>query len=153
MIKKLYLVHTSGICISYIDYENLKIEIAEKQAVHPQLESGFFTAIISFFEGKTSDPAGEQTVCKLEWKNVDILFYNVGKFYLIIENDNKNMNLNEEDWNNIFKYLASEITSMIESGQLEEDSGKIPDFTDFENNSREYISKVLRKSLLRKFSH
>lgn len=149
----MYLVHISGTCLHYIDFEEIKIEKSEKKAVHPQLASGFFSAIISFCDSAVDNGSIEtDKICKLAWKNLDLYFFNLQEYYLIIEADNKNMSIDDQDWKNIFNYLSSGIKSMIESGTLKEGSGLIPDFSDFENNSREYIAKVLRRSLLKRLS-
>jgi hypothetical protein len=153
MIRKLYLVHISGTCLHYIDFEEIKTEKSEKKAVHPQLASGFFSAIISFCDSAVDSGSNEtEKICKLAWKNLDLYFFNLENFYLIIEADNKNLYLDDEDWKNIFNFLSSGIQSMIDSGTIQEGTGLIPDFTDFENNSREYIAKVLRRSLLKRLS-
>ena len=154
MIRKLYLVHISGTCLHYIDFEEIKTEKSEKKAVHPQLASGFFSAIISFCDTAVDSSSVNETekICKLAWKNLDLYFYNQNDYYLIIEADNKNMNLDDGDWKNIFTYLASQLENMIKCGILKEGSGLIPDFSDFETNSREYLAKVLRRSLLKRLS-
>ena len=106
MIKKLYIMQSTGQCISYFDFNSIDLELSkeEKKQSDPQLISGFFAALFAFAEGYV----GQNDPLRMIWMaSCKLHFYRQGNFIYILETDLANQNLHDADYRAIMDEIST----------------------------------------------
>ena len=104
MIKKLFILQTTGQCIIYMDFEFIESKNANSVKKDPQLISGFFSAIIVFAENVVA--GRENPINQIQMKTGNYIFSNIGGYYVILETTVTDSSLNLDDYNFIIAEIG-----------------------------------------------
>lgn len=147
MIRKLFIIQESGVCIYHIDFSEIKTNSPKGTSHDPQLISGFFTAIMAFGESAMDEKGDELSyIC---FKNLNYYFRRHKSFFVVFELDS-NTNLSANDMSDLIRNVVGIYESFIEKGIFEENACFFVANEDFEQIVRDEIAKLMRRSLFKK---
>jgi hypothetical protein len=149
MIRKLFLIQESGVCIYYIDFSEIKTNNPKGVSHDPQLISGFFTAIMAFGETAMDEKGDELNyIC---FKNLNYYFRRHKTFFVVFELDS-NTNLGENDISELIRNVVHIYEEFICKGVFEENACFFAPSEEFEQAIRDEIAKLMRRNLFKKFT-
>jgi hypothetical protein len=149
----MYIVHESGVCLYDLDFNAIKMSNGKlNAATDPQLISGFFTAIITFGESTVNDMDKGCELNFISFKNHSFYFCRLNHFFIILETDAVETNLTKENIEDIMHQVVNIYQEYINKGVFDVDGCIYTPDENFENDIKNYIAKVMRKSLFKKIA-
>jgi hypothetical protein len=154
MIRNLYIVHESGVCLYHLDFTEYKTAAGKCTGpTDPQLISGFFTAIIAFGETTVRDTEKGFELNFISFKNHSYYFCRIRQFFIILETDAVETTLTNESISEIMQMVANLYQKYIDDGIFDENGCIYNPDDNFENEIKSFISKIMRRSLFKKISN
>ena len=145
MIKKLFILKGSGVCLYFRDFCEFSMPSNNKgsHACDPQLLSGFFAALMTFAENTSG------SLQTISMNNSNYYFHKDEEYYIILETDLVNPKINYDDFMGLLKDITQYFVSFINIKELDTDFMEIIEDEHFSNTIQEKISRLYRRSLLK----
>jgi len=132
-----------------MDFDSIESKSTNRVMKDPQLISGFFSAIIVFAENVVA--GCENPINQIQMKNANYIFFNLGKFYIVLETSIVDSSLSIEDYDFIITEIGDVFyASFCKDGDSEDIFYSIEDEI-FENKVRSIISTQIRRKISQKF--
>jgi len=146
MIRKIFLVQHSGVCIYCIDFLQIKSSNTKAISADPQLVSGFFTAILSFGDIQLGN---EKEDCNyICFKNLHYYFRKFNDLFIVFELDSTTKLTPGDIFDMIF-HVKHLYTHFVENGHIEANCCEFNACNAFEEAIREKIAGLMRKNLFK----
>lgn len=145
MIRKMYIINKSGVCIYHIDFSIFQVNDEKNQNQDAQLIGGFFTAMDSF---ASTAVKSTQKLRSIVLTDIIYYFHNERKRIYVLETDSLNKNMFHEDYVDILK----EISTLFDDIILQENDDDLimdVDNAEFTEEVKHIVSKNVKKSLFK----
>jgi hypothetical protein len=144
MIRKIYVIHDSGVCL--YDFDFLAIG-RDHTGYDPQLISGFFVALFQFGESQITNIEGAAHVNFIAFKNLNYYFEKVKNMFVVIEMDQSDKNFAQEDARAVMDYTVDLYQDYVAKGFFDKLSSEFHHNSNFEVQIKDFIAQQMRQKL------